>query len=133
MPRIALSPDEVAVVRAGSFVRVSLGARQIFRDGARADTAFVGVVEGVVVAYANVCMHHPTPLDTSDFEPAPIDPHTHLPLAPLTDDGERLLCLTHGAEFEKKDGLCIVGPCFGQRLAQIQVEGSAFSGISLVL
>lgn len=133
MPRVALSQEEVAVVRAGSFVRVNLGTRYLFRDGARAETAFVGMADGVLVAYANVCMHHPTPLDVSDFEKAPHDPHTHLPLAPLTDDGERLLCLTHGAEFEKKDGLCIMGPCFGQRLAEIQVEEGAFPEISLVL
>ena len=130
---VALSENEVDVVRRGALVRVGFGARHIFRDGARAESAFVGMVNGALKAYANVCMHHPTPLDSSDFEAPPVDDRTHLPIAPFTEDGARILCLTHGADFDPTDGRCTVGPCFGQSLVEIPVEALESGGIVLHL
>ncbi len=48
-------------------------------------------------------------------------PHMGLPLAQeldayLTPDGQRIACSWHGAIFEVKDGICLGGPCRGQRL-----------------
>lgn len=48
-------------------------------------------------------------------------PHLGLPLAQtldayLTPDGGRIACSWHGALFEVADGLCVGGPCAGQRL-----------------
>jgi len=48
-------------------------------------------------------------------------PHAGLPLAQklddyLTPDGSRIACSWHGALFAVEDGLCLGGPCAGQRL-----------------
>ena len=48
-------------------------------------------------------------------------PHMGLPLAKqldayLTDDGALIACSWHGALFQPDDGLCVGGPCQGQRL-----------------
>lgn len=53
-------------------------------------------------------------------------PHTGQPLAfgpdrYLTRDGKLILCSGHGALFEK-DGRCIAGPCFGEKLEAWAVE-----------
>jgi nitrite reductase/ring-hydroxylating ferredoxin subunit len=48
-------------------------------------------------------------------------PHMSLPLAQklddyLTPDGSLIACSWHGALFEIEDGVCVGGPCGGQRL-----------------
>jgi nitrite reductase/ring-hydroxylating ferredoxin subunit len=48
-------------------------------------------------------------------------PHMGLPLAKqldayLTDDATLIECDWHGALFQPEDGLCVAGPCAGQRL-----------------
>lgn len=48
-------------------------------------------------------------------------PHMSLPLAQklddyLTPDGSLIACSWHGALFKIEDGLCVGGPCGGQRL-----------------
>ncbi|WP_419816818.1 Rieske (2Fe-2S) protein [Glacieibacterium sp.] len=48
-------------------------------------------------------------------------PHMSLPLAQVLDDylapaGDLIACSWHGALFEKSTGLCVGGPCVGQRL-----------------
>lgn len=48
-------------------------------------------------------------------------PHAGLPLAKrlddyLTEDGSLISCDWHGALFRPDDGLCVGGPCAGQRL-----------------
>jgi nitrite reductase/ring-hydroxylating ferredoxin subunit len=42
--------------------------------------------------------------------------------APMADDGYHLMCHSHGALYRPNDGLCILGPCYGQRLCAIPVE-----------
>lgn len=49
-------------------------------------------------------------------------PHAGLPLAQeldgyMTQDGRFVACSWHGALFEAEGGLCVAGPCLGQRLA----------------
>lgn len=59
-------------------------------------------------------------------------PHLGLPLAKrldayLTDDGDLIECDWHGALFRPEDGLCVAGPCTGQRLKPwpvIAVDGN---------
>ena len=66
--------------------------------------------KGVVHAFVNQCRHWPLSLDmeTGDF----------------WDFDERYLqCKTHGALFEL-DGMCIAGPCTGERLVKLPVEES---------
>lgn len=48
-------------------------------------------------------------------------PHMGVPLAQRLDDylspgGDLIACAWHGALFEIADGLCVGGPCVGQRL-----------------
>ena len=54
-------------------------------------------------------------------------PHAGLPLAQeldryLTGDGRYVVCSWHGAVFEPVSGLCVGGPCLGQRLQEWPVE-----------
>ena len=43
------------------------------------------------------------------------------------EDGQYLICATHGAMFDPEDGKCVNGPCVNQRLISIPVklEGDA--------
>ncbi len=48
-------------------------------------------------------------------------PHAGWPLSVMDDrylvrGGDKLLCAGHGALFRPQDGVCIVGPCEGDRL-----------------
>ena len=48
-------------------------------------------------------------------------PHAGRPLPPMDDryltrEGDLILCSAHGALFRPEDGVCISGPCAGERL-----------------
>lgn len=61
-----------------------------------------------VYGYENVCPHQFTTLDM-------------LPdrfISKLTGD---ILCATHGAQFRVEDGVCVRGPCPGERLRPVPV------------
>lgn len=62
-----------------------------------------------VFAYVNRCPHagHPLNLRPDRF---------------LTPDGSLILCNSHGAMFELDTGVCVAGPCPGQRLRPIRVR-----------
>lgn len=62
-----------------------------------------------IAAYVNYCPHagHPLNMRPDRF---------------LTPDGSLILCGSHGALFARDNGLCIAGPCQGQRLTPIPVE-----------
>jgi nitrite reductase/ring-hydroxylating ferredoxin subunit len=64
--------------------------------------------EGRFHAYINRCRHMTTPLDfvRNQF---------------LTEDGRRVMCMTHGALYEPESGLCIDGPCKGLSLYRLPV------------
>ncbi len=62
-----------------------------------------------VFVYINSCPHIGTPLDWT-------------PDRFLSADGRRIVCATHGAEFQIADGLCIRGPCRGDRLEPVVVQ-----------
>jgi nitrite reductase/ring-hydroxylating ferredoxin subunit len=64
---------------------------------------------GEVVIYVNSCPHLGVSLDWA-------------PDRFLTADGSRIVCATHGAEFAIADGLCLRGPCVGDRLERIDHE-----------
>ncbi len=75
----------------------------MFRAGELLFLGFVVRKEGEVFGYIDRC------------------PHAGLPLAPMPDryltrEGDLILCGSHGALFRLGDGLCIGGPCAGQRL-----------------
>lgn len=58
---------------------------------------------GVLYAYENRCPHQGTPLET-------------FPDKFLNADGSLLICTTHGARFRVEDGVCVSGPCKGDKL-----------------
>ena len=78
---------------------------------------------GKAHAYVNRCPHQGSRLD---FEPRQF----------LDASGKRLICGKHGAEFEIATGLCVEGPCKGERLERVQtlVEGEdvCVAGVRLV-
>ncbi len=116
--RVPLNAGEIRDVRAGRFVRVELGRPVRLPDGLGASSALVGRVDGRLVAYANRCQHNPVPLDTADV--------VHLAIgvvaAPMADDGVHLMCHSHGALYRPRDGMCVLGPCYGQRLFPLPVD-----------
>ena len=63
----------------------------------------------VVVSYVNSCPHVGTPLEIR-------------PGRFLDQNGEYILCSTHGALFQVHDGLCIAGPCVNDRLIPVELE-----------
>jgi len=62
-----------------------------------------------VFVYVNACPHIGVPLDWA-------------PDRFLTNDGGRIICATHGAEFGIADGVCLRGPCLGDRLEQVMIQ-----------
>lgn len=70
---------------------------------------FVVKASSGVAAYVNYCPHAGHPLN--------IRPNRF-----LTPDGALILCCSHGALFARDDGLCIAGPCQGQRLTPVPIE-----------
>lgn len=68
----------------------------VLREGAR------------IRGYVNSCPHLGTPLE-------------FLPDRFISADGDHILCSTHGALFQIADGLCVSGPCVGERLMPVEV------------
>jgi nitrite reductase/ring-hydroxylating ferredoxin subunit len=62
-----------------------------------------------VFAYVNRCPHAGHPLNWQ--------PHQF-----LTQDHTRLLCTSHGAQFEIDTGYCVLGPCAGKALHALRVK-----------
>jgi nitrite reductase/ring-hydroxylating ferredoxin subunit len=79
------------------------GAARGFAVGARKLRVFVARRGGAVYAYVNSCPHVGTPLE---WEPDEF----------MDRDGRHLICSTHGALFRVEDGVCVAGPCQGDRL-----------------
>ena len=71
--------------------------------------AFAVRFDGEVRAYANICPHRGTELDWQHGEF-------------FDESGLYLICATHGATFDPSSGLCIAGPCAGQRLVPIAIR-----------
>jgi nitrite reductase/ring-hydroxylating ferredoxin subunit len=86
---------------------------QLQRNG-KAVHGFLVNHQGRHYAYVNRCPHAGTPLDwwPNEF---------------FTEDGQFLICATHGAVFRPDTGLCIEGPCPGARLESLAVERDADS------
>lgn len=72
--------------------------------------------EGALRGYVNQCKHLPIPIDAGSREF-------------FDEDGEHLLCGTHGALFRLDDGMCVAGPCAGLPLDRVDVveeDGDVF-------
>ena len=92
----ALGPGQTAVFRLGR------------PDGGEV-AGFIVNHGGQVRAYVNRCPHAGTPLDLwpNEF---------------YTEDGEHLICATHGAVFHPVTGVCVEGPCPGALLDWLVVR-----------
>lgn len=70
--------------------------------------AFVVNFDDQYFAYLNRCGHIAVQLD---FQPGEF----------FSDDGQTLVCATHGAEYAPDTGACLGGPCYGVGLDPIVV------------
>jgi nitrite reductase/ring-hydroxylating ferredoxin subunit len=77
--------------------------------GNRSVAGFVVNHGGQVRAWVNRCPHVGTPLDLwpNEF---------------YTEDGQALICATHGARYEPLDGRCTAGPCAGDALTPLPLR-----------
>lgn len=91
----ALAPGQTAKLR--------------LEHGGRSLDCFIVNHAGRYYAYVNCCPHAGTTLDLwpNEF---------------LTEDGQFLICATHGAIFGPDTGVCVEGPCPGARLERLVVE-----------
>ena len=71
--------------------------------------AFAVMFDGQYFAYLNRCGHIAVQLD-------------YMPGEFFSDDGQTLMCATHGAEYAPDTGACLGGPCFGVGLEPLEIE-----------
>lgn len=69
---------------------------------------FVARFRGELIAFENKCRHLPLSLDYGDNQF-------------FSRDGKHLICQTHGALYEPASGLCVRGPCEGERLKPLKI------------
>ena len=79
------------------------GARGYDPAGSGQDTLFAVRCRGTLHVWRDRCPHAGTPMAWRK--------HAYLNAA-----GDRIVCAAHGALFEPDTGLCVHGPCLGQRL-----------------
>lgn len=83
-------------------------------DGDAAATSLILLRQGEQVhGYLNICPHAGRRLDYAPGK--------------FLLKGDTLICAVHGATFNRRDGLCVAGPCRGQQLQTIglRVEAGA--------
>jgi nitrite reductase/ring-hydroxylating ferredoxin subunit len=108
-------------IRVGTRNEIGPGAVQVVElprgDDRRPREALVLLgSDGEPRAYLNRCRHLPIPIDSGSRRF-------------LTQDGEYLLCGTHGALYQKDDGMCIAGPCIHlalEKLTLVEENGVLF-------
>ena len=71
--------------------------------------AFAVQFDGQYFAYLNRCGHIAVQLD-------------YMPGEFFSDDGQTLICATHGAEYAPDTGACLGGPCFGIGLEPLTLK-----------
>ena len=82
------------------------GKEIIFTEGRFRTSIFVQRVGETIGVFLNFCPHAGTPLNMFDEKF-------------MDMRGKHLLCGTHGATFDPKDGKCVRGPCKGKYLRAI--------------
>ena len=71
--------------------------------------AFVIHYDYQYFAYLNKCGHIAVQLD-------------YMPGEFFSDDGQSLICATHGAEYAPDTGACMGGPCYGVGLEPLEIK-----------
>jgi nitrite reductase/ring-hydroxylating ferredoxin subunit len=97
-------------------MRVLCSLQEIAGGGSRAFGPAPGGFTGLfavrngerVFVYVNSCPHIGLPLNWN-------------PDQFLTEDGSRIICANHGAEFTIDEGYCLSGPCRGAWLERVPV------------
>jgi nitrite reductase/ring-hydroxylating ferredoxin subunit len=102
-PAADIPPGGTAAFPADAAGAPGLFAVHHFRDG--------------LLIYRNACPHLGVPLDWA-------------PGKFLNLDGTLIVCATHGAEFRIADGLCLRGPCRGEKLTAM--PGRIVAGVLMV-
>jgi len=105
---IAGPPAGTLLVKAED-IPVHGGKDLLFKDGEHQTNIFVQRDENIFHVYENRCPHAGTPLNMfgDSF---------------LSLDKAYILCRTHGALFDKKNGKCVRGPCKGDYLRAVAFE-----------
>jgi len=86
------------------------GTSRGFSPAAGGFAGLFAVRQGDAVhVYVNSCPHLGVPLDW-------------MPDRFLSADRSRIVCATHGAEFRIADGVCLRGPCYGDKLEPISIQ-----------
>ena len=70
--------------------------------------AFAVMFDYQYFAYLNKCGHIAVQLD-------------YMPGEFFSDDGQTLICATHGAEYAPDTGACLGGPCYGIGLETLKI------------
>ena len=81
---------------------------QVQKTGGEVIPAFVVRFDYQYFAYLNKCGHIAVQLD-------------YMPGEFFSDDGQSLVCSTHGAEYAPDTGACLGGPCYGVGLETLQI------------
>ena len=82
------------------------------------EKAFAVRHHGIACAFVNRCPHAGTELD---WQPGEF----------FEESGLYLICSTHGALFEPKNGFCVAGPCRGASLQPLDI-GERDGGVFLL-
>lgn len=82
------------------------GSRGFDPEGRGQASVFAVRRADTVHVYADRCPHHGTAMAWRRNEY-------------LNAAGDRIVCAAHGAQFEIESGLCVLGPCLGDRLTPV--------------
>jgi nitrite reductase/ring-hydroxylating ferredoxin subunit len=101
-------PNERLLTQSASVIERGQGVRFDLPEYGERTTGFVVRFDGQVYAYINQCAHVPVELDWSEGDFFDLDK-------------QYLICATHGAHYQPKNGYCVMGPCKGRSLKRLQV------------
>lgn len=80
-----------------------------YRSGSDIHDIFLQRKGRDIYGFVNVCPHTGTPLNMEEG-------------GFMEKSGRYLMCHTHGALFQLDDGLCVAGPCNGEKLKAVDVK-----------
>ncbi|MFZ2990347.1 Rieske (2Fe-2S) protein [Ideonella sp.] len=108
MPEAELAPAQVLCPSAALVERGTAFSFEVllWQKPAR---AFALRFDGQAVAYLNRCAHVPVEMD---WQPGEF----------FDQDKRWLVCSIHGASYEPSNGICVGGPCRGQRLMALRLS-----------
>lgn len=104
-----MADDERIVCESAALIEGGRGMRFDLVTAARIVPCFAVRFDGKAQAYVNSCPHRGTELDWQHGEF-------------FDESGLYLICATHGAAFDPSSGLCVSGPCAGEKLFPVAVR-----------